>query len=588
MNRNHLWRYLVAGAALGIAGLLILWQTFHIQTRPEAAIFLDQSEFYSKLRKTIQPPRGQIYDRSGNLLAGNRTVYEVGVDLASVEDPAAIALALSALVGADYNEVLAIASQPASKEAVYAILADYVPPENIDLLKAYDVSRPRQSDESILCSNDPALAALICRPHLQRSYPEKDLASNILGFVSREGIGYFGVEQQYQDLLAGLPETIWVPTDPNRAEELPEIPGGAGIILTIDREIQNSIENILDAHIELTGAESGTIVVMHPKTGEILAMASTPRLDLNEYWNYPEIYPQSTPFNRAISQTYEPGSVFKIITMAAALDKGVVQPESTFLDSGYIEVGGIGIRNWNGQAWGQQDMLGCLQHSLNVCLAWVGQELGADSFYEYVEDFGFGFTTGIDLAGEAQGKVKEPGDRDWYPADLGTNTFGQGIAVTPLQMVMAVSALVNEGQMVIPHIVKGLVQDGGQYNISPQYAGAPITAQTAKTLSEMLTTSLEREASMALVPGYRVAGKSGTAQIPGNNGYIDLTNTSFVGWGPVDDPQFIVYVWLEKPKTSIWASEIAAPLFSDIVERLVVLMDIPPDNLRQALAEAGE
>jgi len=536
--------------------------------------------------RTIQPPRGQIYDRNGNLLAGNRTVYEIGVDLASVQDPRDIALALSALVGADYNDVLAVASQPPSENAIYAVLADYVPPENIELLKAYDVSRPRESDDSILCSNDPALESLICTPHLMRSYPETDLASNVLGFVSREGLGYFGVEQQYQDLLAGVPETLWVPTDPSRAAELPEIAGGASLVLTIDREIQASIEDILDANLELTGAESGTILVMHPQTGEILAMASTPRLNLNEFWNYPEIFPDSTPFNRAISQTYEPGSVFKIVTMAAALDNNVVQPDTKFVDNGYIEIGGIGIRNWNGQAWGEQTMLTCLQYSLNVCLAWVGQELGADAFYEYVEDFGFGYTTGIDLAGEARGRVKQPGDGDWYPADLATNTFGQGIATTPIQMAMAVSALVNEGQMVIPHIVKGLVQDGSQYNISPQFAGTPITAQTAATLTDMLADSLEQEASLALVPGYRIAGKTGTAQIPDGRDYLEnQTNTSFVGWGPVDDPQFIVYVWLEKPETSIWASDIAAPVFAEVVERLVVLMNIPPDDLRQVMLE---
>lgn len=586
MNRDHAWRYVVAAVAVGFMGLLILWRTFRIQSGPEAADFLDQGEFYSRLLRTFQPPRGQIYDRNGNLLAGNRTVYEIGVDLASVQDPRDIALALSALVNADYNDVLAVASQPPSENAIYAVLADYVPWENIELLKAYDVNLEPEEDDSYRCSNDPALEALICTPHLQRSYPEKDLASNVLGFVSREGLGYFGVEQQYQDLLAGLPETLWVPTDPSRAEELPEIPGGASLVLTIDREIQASLEDILDANLELTGAESGTILVMHPQTGEILAMASTPRIDLNEFWDYPEIFPDNTPFNRAVSETYEPGSVFKIITMAAALDNNVVEPDTQFIDNGYIEIGGIGIRNWNGQAWGEQTMTTCLQYSLNVCLAWVGQELGADAFYEYVDDFGFGYTTGVDLAGEARGQVKEPGDRDWYPADLATNTFGQGIAVTPIQMAMAVSALVNDGQMVIPHIVKGLVQDGSQYNISPQFAGTPITPQTAETLTEMLAVSLEQEASLALVSGYRVAGKTGTAQIPGDNGYLqNQTNTSFIGWGPVDNPQFVVYIWLEKPETSIWASDIAAPVFAEVVERLVVLMDIPPDNVLQAMVD---
>lgn len=589
MRRQEFWRFWVAGAALALVGLAIIFQTIRIQYSPEAQLFLYQSEFYSKLSKTINPPRGQIFDRNGNLLAGNRTVYEIGVDLASVSDPQAIAIALSALVGADYNTILQITSQPAAENAIYAVLADFILPENIDLLKAYDVNRPRESDDSLLCSNDPALSSLICRAHLMRSYPEKELASNVLGFVSRDGMGYFGIEQQYQDVLTGTSETFWIPTDPSEAGELPKIREGASLILTLDREIQATMESMLADHIELTGAASGTVIVMHPNTGEILAMSSTPGLNLNEYWNYPELYTNSTPFNRAISETYEPGSVFKVLTMAAALDDGAVELDSTFLDNGYIEIGGIGIRNWNRLAWGQQDMLGCMQNSLNVCFAWIGQELGAEAFYAYVEEFGLGFPTGIDLAGEASGIVKRPGDANWYPADLGTNTYGQGIAVTPLQMVMAVSAFMNEGQMVIPHVVKSIVQDGGQYNISPQFSGAPISSETAAVLREMMVRSLENGTQNALLSGYRMAGKTGTAQIPGNNGYLnDVTNTSFIGWGPDEDPQFIVYLWLEKPETSIWAGDIVVPLFSDVVERLVILMDIPPDYLRaDILADLG-
>lgn len=586
MPREHTWRYMSLAAFFALAAVAILVKTFTIQSSPEAAVFLSQSEFYSRLLRTVYPPRGEIYDRDGNLLAGNRTVYEIGVELASVQDPAAIALALSALVGADYNDVLFVASQEASADAIYAVAADYVLPEKIELLKAYDVNREPEPMDSVLCSNDPALVALICRAHLARSYPERDLASNILGFVNRESLGYFGVEEQYQDLLAGLPEDIWVPTDPNRVQELPIVPAGASLVLTLDREVQAMVEDMLDQHITTTGSESGTAIVMDPKTGEILAMASTPRMDLNDYSNYEALYPDATPYNRAVSEIYEPGSIFKVVTMAGALDMGLVTPETIFIDPGYFQMGGITIRNWNGQSWGEQTMLGCMQHSLNVCLAWVGSELGTDNFYHYVDAFGFGYPTGIDLAGEQAGTVKHPGDSDWYMSDLVTNTFGQGIAVTPLQMVMAVSAFVNDGQMVIPHMVKGMIQDGAQYNISPQFAGAPISAETADTMAEMLANSLELESSMALVSGYRLAGKTGTAQIPAPNGYLtDQTNTSFIGWGPVDDPQFMVFVWLEKPETSIWASEIAAPLFADIVERLVVLMNIPPDAMRQAMAE---
>lgn len=589
MPREHTWRYLVMAVCFALAGMLIMYKTFSIQSSPQAAVFLSQSEYYSRLLKTIYPPRGEIYDRNGNLLAGNRTVYEIGVELSSVSDPRAIAIALNALVGADFNTVLTAASQPASESAIYAVVADYVLPEKVDLLKAYDVSRPAEPMDSLHCSNDPALIALICRPHLARSYPERDLASNVLGFVNREATGNFGVEQQYQDLLAGLPENIWVPTDPNRVQDLPEVPPGASLMLTIDRQIQAMVEDVLDAHVAATDSDSATAIVMDPQTGEILAMASTPRMDLNDYQNYLNIYSDTVPYNRAVGEIYEPGSIFKVVTMAGALDQGVVTPTTEFLDQGVFNIGGISIRNWNGQAWGLQTMLGCMQHSLNVCLAWVGDKLGAENFYKYVQAFGFGYPTGVDIAGEQPGTVKLPGDADWYPADLGANTFGQGIAVTPMQMVMAVTAFVNDGQMVIPHMVKAVIQDGSQYNISPQFAGAPISAETAHTMTEMLATSLESESSLALVAGYRLAGKTGTAQIPGDSGYIvNQTNTSFIGWGPVDDPSFVIFVWLEKPKTSIWASEVAAPFFADIVERLVVLQNIPPDQQRlQIVSSAG-
>ncbi|OGN88507.1 MAG: hypothetical protein A2Y88_00820 [Chloroflexi bacterium RBG_13_48_10] len=182
--------------------------------------------------------------------------------------------------------------------------------------------------------------------------------------------------------------------------------------------------------------------------------------------------------------------------------------------------------------------------------------------------------------------MKIPGDTDWYEADLGTNSFGQGVAVTPIQMVMAISAVANgRGEMMTPHVMHSMVRDGFQYTPTPQIVGKPISAETAKTLTDLLASSLEGESSDALVEGYRVAGKTGTAEVPTPTGYSsNETNASFVGWGPVDDPQFLVYVWLEKPTSSPWGSVVAAPVFHDMVERLVVLMDIPPDAVAQGLA----
>jgi cell division protein FtsI/penicillin-binding protein 2 len=263
------------------------------------------------------------------------------------------------------------------------------------------------------------------------------------------------------------------------------------------------------------------------------------------------------------------------------LDSGAISLESTFLDTGVFEIGGTYIYNWNGGAWGPQDMQGCMQHSLNVCLAWIASQTGAKDFYEYMNAFGIGRLSGVDMAGEATGRLKVPGDGDWYDADLGTNAFGQGVSATPIQMAAAISAIANDGKMMAPHFVRSIINKGHQQDIDLKQIGQPIKTETARSLSEMLARSLELESSDALVDGYRVAGKTGTAEIPTPYGYTsNQTNASFVGWGPVDDPRFLVYVWLEKPQTSIWGSEVAAPVFRDVVQNLVVLMDLPPDRVR--------
>jgi cell division protein FtsI/penicillin-binding protein 2 len=270
--------------------------------------------------------------------------------------------------------------------------------------------------------------------------------------------------------------------------------------------------------------------------------------------------------------------------MAAALQSGSVTPETTYQDTGYIEVGGVGIRNWNGGAWGTQDMTGALQHSLNVGMAWISTRMGPKIFYDYMTAFGIGQPTNVDLGGEAAGRLKKPGDSDWYESDLGTNAFGQGVATTPLQLLAAISAVANDGAMMQPHFLERVVDNGVVHTTQPQILGRPISADTALTLSEMLAVSVEREASDALLPGYRLAGKTGTAEIPVPGGYdFDKSIASFIGWGPVDDPRFIVLIKLDKPTVSRWGSETAAPVFGEMVKRLVVLMNIPPDNVRHQL-----
>lgn len=427
------------------------------------------------------------------------------------------------------------------------------------------------------------MAGLEFRPHPERFYPEGELASNVLGFVSHEGRGYFGVEEKYNSLLAGNPIQVWVPTDPNKANDIPRVPDGTTLVLTINRDLQTAVEQILDQALVKYGAPNGTIVVMDPRDGSVLALASSPRMDPNQFWNYGAIYHNASEFDRAVGDPYEPGSVIKILTMAAAVDSGSVVASTPFLDTGAILVGGATIRNWDDQAWGQQDMIGCLQHSLNVCLAWVAEKMGAQTFYRYMEQFGFGHITGVDLAGEAAGRLKVPGDSDWYPVDLATNAFGQGIAVTPMQMLMATSAVANGGRMVTPHVLLAMERDGHQYNVPAQYAGSPISSDTANTLSQMMAISLENEMGTDLVPGYRVAGKTGTAQIPGIGGYDPVwTIASFAGYLPADDPRFAILVRLDKPQTSEWGSQVASPVFASVARQLVALIGLPPDSVRLA------
>lgn len=579
MKKSTLWRSMTVGILLAVIGLSIPAQIIRIQTSPEAEKFRIQHEIFSGYFRTYYPARGDIYDRQGHILAGNDTVYDIGVDLTTMEDPNSIAMALSIYLGLDYDkQYTSLTNQTPSK--TYTFIADYVPPSQAEQLIQVQAALEEQNN------SEHSLAGLVITPHLTRSYPENDLASNILGFVNREGRGYFGVEEKYNDLLGGQPVPIWVPIDPNRVEEIPQIPDGTSLILTLDRELQRAVENILRESLVETGAEAGTIVVMDPRNGEILAMVSTPGMDLNHFMDYDQIFDEASEYNRAISMPYEPGSVFKILTMAAGLDTGKVQPDTTFLDTGVIVVGGVPIKNWDEQAWGPQNMVGCLQHSLNTCLTWVALEVGPQSFYQYMQRFGIGHPTGLDLAGEAAGRLKIPGDTDWYAVELATNSYGQGVSVTPMQMMMATSAIANDGKMVTPHILYGMVKNGNQYNTSPQYAGSPISMQTARTLNEMLALSLEGESSSAMVPGYRVAGKTGTAQIPTQAGDYASgdTNTSFIGWGPVDDPQVMVYVWLEKPQTSIWAGETAAPVFSKVMQKAVLLLSIPPDSVRLQVA----
>lgn len=582
MKNNPFSRFSLLGVIFSLLGALLLLQLFRIQTSAATnKVMQENDQKNTVIDLPIETKRGDITDRWGNLLAGSKTVYEIGIDLRNMVKKESVASALATITGADYNETLSRINYGLDNNLTYVRLTDFIDPtKEAEILK---VQKSFQADGSNV------LSGLMATPHLQRTYPENTLASNILGFYSyldtEAGHGYFGIEEKYNEYLAGIKQIYRYARDPYQIQSLPQDTSGADLVLTIDREIQAAMERLADKALKDTKSQTVTILVADPNTGEILAMATTPHFNPNEYWTYGTTFPDSLAFNRAIGATYEPGSVFKVLTMAAALDSGAVTPATTFNDTGSIVIGGVRIYNWDRAAYGLQTMVGCLQHSLNVCLTWVAEQLGTTRFYDYMKAFGIGHRTNIDLEGEANWPLTLPGDPNWYTVNLGTNSFGQGLAITPIQMIQAITAVANgQGKMMAAHLLKAMVDKGRQYNNPPQVVGNPITAQTAKTETEMLATSLEKEASNALVPGYRVAGKTGTGEIPGPNGYVSgVTNASFVGWGPVDDPRFLIYIWLEKPATSIWGSVVAAPIFSEAFQTVATLSNLPPDAARLQL-----
>ncbi len=579
-------RFLIICVICSVVAGVVAIQMVRIQNIEGAEKILAASENYQGVTRLIYPDRGSIYDARGRLMAGNETSYEIGLDLNSVLQPETIASVASSVLGLDYAQVRGYAEMtPGDGNPYYIVLDDFVEKDKIAQLEIINEdyeSRVAKGNEVL-----PTLSGLLWTPHSQRSYPEGTLASNILGFYSyldrTGGLGYFGLEEAYNSQLSGTPREVYIAFDPQRLSTVEEVPPGVSLVLTIDREIQALTEQTLDEAIKWSGSDSGTIVVYDPEDGSIIAMATAPRLDPNEYWDYSTLFPNPNPYNSAISQTYEPGSVFKVLTMAAALDSETVEKDTMFNDTGSFFIGGATIYNWNRGGWGMVDMTECLQHSLNVCMAWLATEMGPDTFYTYMKNFGLDRKTGIDLGGETSWPLKLPGDNQWYEVDLATNSFGQGISLTPIQMVMSIGALANDGKMMAPHVVKSMIINNQQYIVDPIVVGTPIKAETAHTLTDMLVDSLQNEASNALVEGYSIAGKTGTGEIATALGYSSTeTNASFVGWGPAEDPKFLVYVWLEKPSISPWGSEVAAPIFSELVSKLVVLMDIPPDNIRMS------
>lgn len=563
MNQTPRGRLFVIIAGLGAAALFVLGRLVTLQVA-EHGEFERLAQGVQVVYQDVLPDRGRIFDRRGNLLAGNITDYRVGASPSLIADPEKAADKLAPLLSRPYDSLVADLKR---KDARYVMLA--VPVDG-------------QTGQAI---QDLNLTGIQLEPLARRVYPQAHLASHLLGFVGLDRQGYGGVEAFYQRELAGEPMLSPTRSDPLGQALGPLPQPGVDLILTLDRDAQYIVETTLAQALKDTGAKSGTIIVMDPRTGAILAMASLPDYDPNAL---PSSADEDIRRNPAVSDQYEPGSVFKILTMAIALNDSVVTPDTTYTDMGFIEIGGAVIRNWDGGTYGVQDMTGLLAHSLNVGAATVASWIGPEKFYAGLRTFGIGRPTGIDLANEASGYLRLPGDEDWHEADLATNSFGQGVAVTPIQLITAVAAVANHGVMMQPHVVGETVREGVHHPVTPRPVRDPplgqvISAQAADQLKEMLAQAVEREVKLAQVPGYRIAGKTGTAQIARPGGFYDPDKTiaSFVGFFPVDEPRVIILVKLDEPTSSPWGSLTAAPVFKTLAERLAVLLEIPPDEVRK-------
>jgi cell division protein FtsI/penicillin-binding protein 2 len=567
-------------AMLGVVIIGLIVQLVRVQFGPYAPVFQSMTKNNAGLLERLEPPRGTIYDREGKLLATNASQFFLEFETLQLTDQSRVDVAT--VIG----ELLNLSIEDLENQLAYD------DPENPRRIR---LTYPTDSGTILPIIVDATSAGIIGSflddpfgPDLSgldlvntqiRVYPTGSLTGHLLGIVSQEGKGYFGVEGFYDDWLSGNPVIVKKQYIPLEASLQPNPPAGVNLVLTIDLNIQQTADLALMRAIRNSGAESGQVIIMNPQNGEILAMTAWPRFDPHKYEGWlvsdGEENPIVTP---GVAGQFEPGSTFKVLVMAAALNEGVVSPFDEFIDTGEIEVGGHIIRNWDGEAWGPQNMITCMQYSLNVCLAWVGAyALKAAHFYEAMQAFGIGSKTGVDLAGEGEGVVRYPGEPDWSESDLGTNSFGQGLSVTPIQLMTAFAAVANGGEMVQPHVVLQVAGPKGNYWPQPNILGRPISKQTAEDLTMMLTLSLEEETGVNLVPGYKLAGKTGTAQIPTEFGYDpNFTIASFIGWGPVDDPQFLVFISLDRPTVSPWGSEVATPVFKEIVERLVIHLEIQP------------
>ena len=558
------WRHwLLAGLiGLGLVALFVRLAQIQIADHERYAA----AAASSRLGAAVLPaPRGAILDATGFPLASSVDTWDLYVDSALWRDrdrARAAAGAVAAELGLDAGALFARGTARETGDALIRRWLEY---------------------EQGLALRERGLWGVRLLPSSRRVYAEGDLAGPLIGYVGLDGAGLWGIEADFDHVLRGRPGLLQAEQDPlgrpiafapagGRAPQ-----SGGEVQLTIDRFIQAIAERRLAEAVAEHRATGGTVIVMEPHTGAVLAMASLPAVRLSAV-DFADEGLGELVRNRAVTNVYEPGSVFKTLTVAAAIDLGLVTPLTTYDDRGAVDIGGAVIRNWDFAAHGRVTMTEYLQRSLNTGAVWLSGLIGAERFYGYLDRFGVAQPTHVGLSGEAQGLMRRPEDIGWYPIDLATNSYGQGLAATPLQVAAAINVFANGGALMQPQIVRRIVTSEGARELQPVTVRQAVSHATAGTLARMMLDVVEGvPRHRARVPGYRVAGKTGTTLVSIPTGYdLDTTIASFAGFLPYEDPRVTVLVKIDRPEgESNLGGVVAAPVFSVIAADIMQYLNVP-------------
>lgn len=535
---------------------LFYWQIIKSESLQVAAVRQYFLEF------SVPAMRGSIYTSDGKPLVMNQLAYLVYAQPKDIENIADFSRSIAPVLGKDPKDLIDALSVP---DRVWAPLARKVDSEVVDKLKELNLKGIGFEKES------------------KRFYPEGSMAAQLVGFVGSDenggDKGYFGLEGYYDRELRGKDGKLQLEKDVRgnpivigQAKRF-EPEDGRNLRLWLNRTIQYIAETKLIDGIKKYGAKEGIIAIMDPKTGGILAMANYPTYDPRRYYDFDKEFFK----NPQVASSYEPGSTFKAVVMSAALEENLITPTTIVDETGPVQIGSYFIRTWNNQYHGPITMTNVLEHSSNVGMVFIQKKLEKERLLKYIRTFGFGKLTDIDLEEEISPELRS--DEEWKEIDLATASFGQGIAVTPIQMLTAIGALANGGWLMRPMMVHEIIdKEGKKVEIKPKRIKQVISRATANVISEMLVAAVESgDAKWAKPKGYRIAGKTGTAQIPVAGHYDEKkTIASFVGYAPVDDPKFVMLVALREPTSSPWGSETAAPLFFSVARDILSYLGIAP------------